>query len=68
MTERNRESGRAPEVCAHLHCVCEIGADAVTYKGKKYCSDACAKGYGCDHDVCRCGDNAGGTERRTHDY
>ena len=55
MKAKGRESERKPEVCAYRDCVCEIDADAVKFKGKNYCSQACAHGHGCDHDVCRCG-------------
>ena len=68
MTERNRESARTPEVCAHPDCICEIGAGAVVLKGKNYCSEGCAKGYGCNHADCLCGDSPGRTGRGTFDY
>ena len=43
--------------CAHEACQCVFAAgEGIDKGGKKYCSEGCASGKGCDHAACPCGD------------
>ena len=40
--------------CAHEDCECRVSAASVVQDGKRYCSQGCADGNGCDHLDCGC--------------
>lgn len=42
-------------ICAGEGCICPIGlATAVELRGRRFCSQACATGRGCEHRGCGC--------------
>lgn len=44
------------ETCAHKGCHCSTTRpEAVTRDGKRFCCEACARGAGCHHTGCTCG-------------
>lgn len=43
--------------CEFGPCHCRTDEPtAVTHEGKRYCSERCVDGRGCDHNHCNCGD------------
>jgi hypothetical protein len=48
----------ANRVCSGDGCSCVVAENdaKVERDGQVYCSEECARGTGCDHPACRCGD------------
>ncbi|HKH21323.1 MAG TPA: metallothionein [Gammaproteobacteria bacterium] len=41
-------------VCAHQPCTCEVREGGLEREGKRYCSQGCFEGTGCEHPGCNC--------------
>jgi hypothetical protein len=52
--QQSRKSAQ-PEQCAHGSCSCPVtAAEGVSARGKRYCSEGCMNGKGCEHESCNC--------------
>ncbi|WP_240761804.1 metallothionein [Nitrosococcus wardiae] len=41
--------------CAYDSCLCVVTAEQAVKKNERlYCSEACARGQGCEHEQCSC--------------
>ena len=45
---------QSPKMCAHEDCECRVTAASISQDGKRYCSQGCADGKGCNHLECGC--------------
>src|ERR1700759_1963297 len=54
----NHESAMSESTeCAYKPCTCDVQtATAISANGKRFCSERCAEGRGCDHADCNCGE------------